>query len=58
MGRKFFHRYSRNYFQHRTGNSSYCLVEEIYSLLGKIDIFHNLSGKRYKKSEEIPAFVE
>ena len=49
MGRKFFQRYSRKYFRHRTGNSSYCLVGEISSLLGKIDIFHNLSGKRSKK---------
>ena len=45
MGRKFFQRYSRKHFRHRTGNSSYCLVGEISSLLGKIDIFHNLSGK-------------
>ena len=49
MGRKFFQRYSWKYFRHRTGNSSYCLVGEISSLLGKIDIFHNLSGKRSKK---------
>ena len=56
MGRKFFQRYSRKYFQHRTRNSSYCLVGEIFSLLGKIDIFHNLSGKRSKKCEQISAF--
>ena len=31
---------------------------EISSLLGKIDIFHNLSGKRSKKSEQISVFVE
>ena len=37
MGRKFFQRYSRKYFYHRTGNSSYCLVGEVSSLLGKID---------------------
>ena len=29
MGRKFFQRYSREYFRHRTGNSPYCLVGEI-----------------------------
>ena len=65
MGRKFLQRYSRKYFRHRTGNSSYCLVGEISSLLGKIDIFHNLSGKRSLKSEQIsvllkqfPLFVE
>ena len=58
MGRKFFQRYSQKYFQHRTGNSSYCLVGEISSLLGKIDIFYNLSGKRSKKSEQISVFVE
>ena len=46
-GRKFFPRYSRKYFRDRTGNISYCLVREISSLLGKIDIFHNLSGKRF-----------
>ena len=51
MGRKFFQRYSRKYFRHRTGNSFYYLVAEVSSLLGKIDIFHNLSGKRSKKSE-------
>ena len=45
----FFQRYSRKYFRHRTGNSSYCLVGEIPSLLGKIDIFYNLSGKRFLK---------
>ena len=58
MGRKFFQRYIRKYFQHRTGNSSYCLVGEISSLLGKIYIFHNLSGKRSKKSDQISVFVE
>ena len=58
MGRKFFERYSRKYFQHRTGNSFYCLVGEVTSLLEKIDIFHNLSGKRSKKSEQISVFVE
>ena len=52
MGRKFFQKYGRKYFRHRTGNSSYCQVGEISSLLGKIDIFHNLSGKRSKKSEQ------
>ena len=41
MGRKFFQRYSRKYFRPRTGSSFYCLVGEISSLLGKIDIFHN-----------------
>ena len=49
MGRKFSQKYSRKYFRHRTGNSSYCLDGEISSLLRKIDIFHNLSGKRPKK---------
>ena len=58
MGRKFFQRYSRKYFQNRTGNSSYCLVGEISSLLGNIYLFHNLSGKRSKKSEQISVFVE
>ena len=58
MGRKSFQRYSRKYFRHRTGNNSYCLVGEISSLLGKTDIFHNLSGKRSKKSEQISVFVE
>ena len=58
MGRKFFQRYSQKYFRRRTGNSSYCLVGKISSLLGKIDIFHNLSGKRSKKSEQISVFVE
>ena len=58
MGRKFFQRYSRKNFRHRTGNSSFCLLEEISSLLGKINIFHNLSGKRSKKSEKISVFVE
>ena len=58
MGRKFFQRYSRKYFQHITGNSSYCLVGEIFSFLGKIDIFYNLSGKRSKKSKQISVFVE
>ena len=55
---KFFQRYSRKYFRHRTGNSFYCRVGEISSLLGKKDIFHNLSGKRSKKSEQISVFVE
>ena len=58
MGRKFFQRCSRKYFRHRTGNSSYCLVREISSLLGQIYIFHNLSGKRSKKSEQISVLVE
>ena len=58
ISRKFFQRYSRKYFRHRTGNSSYCLVGEIFSLLGKNDTFHNLSGKRSKKSEQISIFVE
>ena len=35
MGHKFFQRYSRKYFVHRTGNNSYCLVGEISSLLRK-----------------------
>ena len=56
MGRKFFQRYSRKYFRHRTGNSSYCLVGKISSLLGKIDLFYNLSGKRSPKSEQISVF--
>ena len=46
MGRKFFQIYSRKYFRHKTGNSSYCLAGEISGLLGKIDVFHNLCGKR------------
>ena len=58
MSRKFFQTYSRKYFRHKTENSSYCLVGEISTLLGKIDIFHNLSGKRSKKSEQISVFVE
>ena len=58
MGRKFFQRYSRKYFRHRTRNSSYCLVSEISSLLGEKDIFHNLSGKRSKESEQITFFVD
>ena len=58
MGRKFLYRYTRKYFRHRTGNSSYCLVGEVSSLLGKIDIFHNLSGIRSQKSEQISVFVE
>ena len=58
MSRKFFQRYSWKYFRHKTENSSYCLVGEISTLLGKIDIFHNLSGKRSKKSEQISVFVE
>ena len=58
MGRKFFQRYSRKHFQNRTGNSFYCLVEEISSLLRKIDIFYNLSGKRSKTSEQISVFVQ
>ena len=49
MGRKFFQRYTWKYFQHRTGNSSYCLVGEVPILLEKKDIFHNLGGKRSKK---------
>ena len=47
MGRKIFQRFNRKYFRHRTGNIHYCLVGEISGLLGKIDIFHNLSGKRF-----------
>ena len=58
MGRKFFQTYSRQYFRHRTGNSFYCLLRKISSLLGIIDIFHNLSGKRFLKSEQISVFVE
>ena len=58
MGRKFFQRYSRKYFRHRTGNSSYYLVGEISSFLGRIYIFHNSSGKHPKKSEQISVFVE
>ena len=54
MGRKFFQRYNRKYFRHRTGNSSYCLVGEISNLLGKIAIFHNLSGKKSKKVNKFP----
>ena len=57
MGRKFFQRYSRKYFRHRTGNRSYWLVGEISSLLGKLDIFHNLSGKRSKKVNKFPLFM-
>ena len=44
MGRKFVQRYSRKYFRHRTGNSSYCWVGEISSLLGKIDIYFRSCG--------------
>ena len=58
MSRKFVRRYSQKYSRNRTGNSSYYLVGEISSLLGKIDMFHNLSGKRSKKSEKISVFVE
>ena len=58
MSRKFFQRYIPKYSWHKTGNSSYCLVGKISSLLGKVDIFHNLSGKRSKNSEQIPVFVE
>ena len=58
MGRKFLQRYSGKYFRHRTGNSFYCFVGETSSLLGKIDMFHNFSGKRSKKSEQISVFVE
>ena len=58
MDRKFFRRYSRKYLRQRTRNSSYCLVGEIFSLLGKIDIFHNLSGKRSKKRKQVSVFVE
>ena len=49
IGRKFFQRYSRKYFRHRTGHSSYCLIGEISSLLGNIYLFHNLSGKDPRK---------
>ena len=58
MGRTFLQRYNGKYFRHKTGSSSYFLVGEISSLLGKKDVFHNLSGKRSKKSEEISVFVE
>ena len=58
MSRKFFQIYSRKYFRHRTGNSSYCLVGEISSLLENIYLFHNLSGKRSKQSKLISVFVE
>ena len=58
MGRNFFQRYSRKYFRHRTGNSYYCLFGEISSILGNIYLFHNLCGKRSKKSEQISVFVE
>ena len=58
MGRKFFQRYSRKHFRHRTGNSSYCLIGEISCLLGKIDIFHNLSGKRSKNFLRLSRFVK
>ena len=34
------------------------LVGEISSLLGNKDIFHNLGGKKSKKSEQISVFVE
>ena len=56
IGRKFFQRYSRKYFRHRTGNIFYCSVGEISSLLEKIYLFHHLSGKRSKKSEQIFTF--
>ena len=58
MGRKFLQRYSRKYFRHKTGNSPYCLVGEIYNLLGNIYLFHNLSEKRFLKSEQISVLVE
>ena len=58
MGHKFFQRYSRKYFWHRTGNSSYCLVGEIFSLLENIYLFHNSSEERSKESEQISIFVE
>ena len=58
MGRKFFQRYNRKYFRHRTGNSFYCSGGEISSLLERIDIFHNLNGKISKKSEKISVLVE
>ena len=54
MGRKFFQRYSRKYFQHKTGNSSYCLVGEISSLFENIYLFHNLSGEDPKKVNKFP----
>ena len=57
MDRKFFQRYNQKYFQHRTGNSSYCLVGEISSLLGNIYLFHNLSGKKSKKGNKFPFFM-
>ena len=44
MGRKFFQRCSRKYFRHRTGNN-------ISSFLWNIYLFHNLSGKRSRKSQ-------
>ena len=56
IGHKFFRIYSRKYFRHRTGNSSYCLVREISSLIGNLSNVSNLSGKRSKKSEQISAF--
>ena len=58
MGRKFFQRYCRKYFRHRTGNSSYCLVGETSNLFRNIYLFYTLSGKRSKKSEQISVFVE
>ena len=58
MGRTSFQRYSRKYFRHRTGNSPHRLVGEISNLLGNIYLFHHLSGKRSKKSEQISVFVE
>ena len=58
MGRKFFQKYSRKCFRHTTGDSFYCLVGEISSLLGNIYLFYNLSGKRSKKSEQISVFLK
>ena len=54
MARKFVQRYSRKYFRRRTGNSSYCFVGEISSLLENIYLFNNLSGIRSKKVNKFP----
>ena len=58
MDRTFLQGCSRKYSRHKSRNTSNCLVGEISSLLGKIGIFHNLSGKRSKKNEQISVFVE
>ena len=58
MGRQFFQRYSRKYFRHNTGNNSYCLVGDISSLLGKVDIFHKIKWKKiFKKRVNIFPFL-